>query len=198
MPVINKAQVKELLGTGLSVSVVASAVGCTDSYITQLLSDEEFAAEVAQLKVVNLQAASKRDSSINSLEDKILLKLGRVIDENAIYKPRDLLSAFAIINRASRRGSQSPHETGIPTTTIINLNLPSAIAKRFTINSQGEVLQVDDQTLVTMPTGQLLRNLAEQQAEKLTIDQQAKTNYQQVRNKLLVDLREGKKEGVGK
>lgn len=198
MAVISKEQVKELLGTGLSVSVVASAVGCTDSYITQLLSDEEFAAEVATLKVVNLQAASKRDNSINSLEDKILHRLGRVIDENAIYKPRDLLQAFAVINRAARRGTQSPHEANIPTTTIINLNLPSSVAKRFTINPQGEVLQVDDQTLVTMPTGQLLRGLAEQQADRLAVVEQQKPNYQQVRNRLLVDLKEGKKEGVGK
>jgi hypothetical protein len=183
MAVVSKDQVKELLGTGLSVSVVASAVGCADGYITQLMSDADFASEVTRLKIINLQASSKRDDSINGIEDKILRKLTSAIDENAFYRPRDLLHAFAVINNAKRRGVAATSDSNIAAgTTIINLNIPATVAKKFTISQQGEVLEVDDQTLITMPTGQLLSSLAKGEGER-------SRGYQQVRNKLLVDLR---------
>jgi hypothetical protein len=183
MPSIDKQQVKELLGNNLSITVVASAVGCTEGYITQLMSDEEFASEVAALKIVALQGASKRDASINSIEDRLIRKLSQAVDEGAFYKPRDLLSAFTVLNSAKRRGVEHKETTSLPT-TVINLNIPAQIARRFVIDQQGEVLQVNDQTLVTMPTSQLLHDL---QQKALAVDGK---KYENVKNRLLSDLSE--------
>lgn len=156
---IDKQQVKELLGNGLPVSVVASAVGCTDSYITQLLADEEFSAAVSRLRVVALQANNQRDGKINSIEDMLISKLKEGVESGFFYKARDLLQAFSVVNSAKRRGTVQAESAALANTTVINLTIPAAIARRFTIDSRGEVLQVDEQTLVTMPTGQLLNSI---------------------------------------
>jgi hypothetical protein len=173
---VSKEQVRDLLGTGLSVSVVASAVGCNDSYISQLLADESFAAEVSRLRLVALQSHNKRDSSIDEIEDALLGKLNDAVSQNAFYKPKDLLHAFAVINNAKRRGS-TPADTAAPAgATVINLTIPATVARRFTIDSRGEVLQVDEQTLVTMPTGQLLRELQHKTGD---------SRYKEVKNRLM-------------
>lgn len=173
---IDKNQARDLLGSGLSTNVVASALGCSDSYVSQLLSDEEFAAEVSRLRLLNLQSHNKRDGTINAVEDMLLEKLQNAISQNAFYKPKDLLHAFAVVNSAKRRGVVHTDTAAPAGSTIINLNIPAPVARRFTIDSRGEVLQVDEQTLVTMPTGQLLRTLQEQTGN---------SKYRDVKNKLM-------------
>lgn len=174
---VDKQQVKELLGAGLAVGVVASAVGCTDSYITQLLAQEEFAAEVSQLRILSLAGDKKRDASIDNIEDRLLAKLSTSLDEGAFYKPHELLRAFAVINNAKRRASLGNSGDLSQHNTVININIPAPVARKFTINQQGEVLQVDNQTLVTMPTGQLLKNLAARTGDT--------AKYREVRNKVM-------------
>lgn len=156
---INKEQVKELLGSGLGPEVVASAVGCDVSYISQLLSDEAFASEVATLRTVALTANSKRDLSLNAIEDKLITKLSEAVEENAFYKPKDLLHAVAVINRAVRRGAPVSH-AGAVVNTVIQLQLPAPVIQRFITSRTNEVIEVDGNTMVTMPAHQLLRNLA--------------------------------------
>jgi len=173
---VSKEQVRDLLGSGLSTSVVAAAVGCTDGYISQLLSDEEFAAEVSRLRLLNLQSHNKRDSSIDAIEDSLISKLSDAINQNGFYKPKDLLHAFAIVNSAKRRAVVHTDTTAAVSSTVINLTIPAPVARRFTIDSRGEVLQVDEQTLVTMPTGQLLRTLQQKTGDE---------RYKDVKNRLM-------------
>jgi hypothetical protein len=171
MPV-NKTQIKELLGSGLNAETVASAVGCEVSYISQLLSDEQFASDVSSLRTVALTAYSRRDETINGMEDKIISKLAAIIEDDGFYKPKDLLAAFAIVNKAQRRGSPLTH-TGNTITNIVQLSLPTQIVKQFTTNRMNEVIEVEGQTMVTMPAHSLLRKLASEASEKGLDNEQA-------------------------
>jgi len=152
-------QIKELLGNGLNNEVVATAVGCDPSYISQLLANEVFAAEVAQLRMQALTANNKRDRNIDGIEDRLIEKLAEAVESNFIYKPKDVLQAFAVLNAAKRRGVAA-QESLVINQKIVNLAIPNVIVNNFTIDKKGEVVQVDDQTLVTMPTHQLLKTLA--------------------------------------
>lgn len=156
---VNKERVKELLGTGLGPEVVASAVGCDISYISQLLADEHFASEVSTLRTAALTQHTRRDATINGIEDKLLAQLDEMVTERAFYKPRDVLSAMAIVNRAVRRGAP-PAQTGTTINNVINLSLPANVVRKFTTNRNSEVVEVEGQTLVTMPAHQLLKQLA--------------------------------------
>lgn len=156
---INKDQVKELLGTGLGPETVASAVGCDVSYISQLLADEDFAAEVATRRTVSLTANSRRDLSLNAIEDNLIAQLADVVKEGAFYKPRDILQAMAVVNRAVRRGAPVTN-AGAVVNTVIQLQLPTTVIQKFVTSRTNEVIEVDGATMVTMPAHQLLRNLA--------------------------------------
>jgi hypothetical protein len=163
MPV-SKEQVKELLGAGLTGEQVASAVGCVSSYISTLLADEKFADEVAQLRAASIQEYNRRDKSIDNIEDVLISKLKDVVDQELIYKPRDLLQAFSVVNRAQRRGN--PNRTPpITNQQIVTLNIPVKILQQFQVSATGEVIQVDDKTLVTMPSDNLLKHLHSQGGE---------------------------------
>jgi hypothetical protein len=159
MPV-NKDQVKKLLGTGLTPEIVGSAVGCDPSYISQLMADDAFAQEVAVLRMSALTANNERDKNIDGIEDNLITALRDAVETKQIYKPREILQAFAVVNSAKRRGIPA-REAAVVNNTIVTLNMPVQVIKNYTINGGGEVVGVDKETLVTMPTNQLLNQLAE-------------------------------------
>jgi len=155
---VDKERIKELLGNGLSNTHVATAVGCEESYISQLLSDEQFHAEVVSMRMKTLTEANSRDKRLNALEDIVIDKLEAQIEW--ITKPREMLQALAVINNAKRRGVPA-HEAVTINNNIVNLQIPAVALRNFVTTPQGEVVQVEGQTLVTMPAPQLLKQLAE-------------------------------------
>lgn len=149
-------RVKDLLGSGLDPSVVASALGTTPSYISQLLSDERFREEVLQKKMLLLQAASARDAKIDALEDRALDRLSEVMD--FIIKPREVIHAAALLNRMQRRGTTIDMNLG-QKAEVVKLTMPRVLVQNFIVNRQGEVIDVAGQSMVGMSAHQLMHNL---------------------------------------
>jgi len=172
-------KIKELLGNGLSNEVVATAVGVHPSYISQLMADEDFSAEVVSLRTKQLTAATSRDRSWDGVEDKLLDKLSEVVDMGMIYKPTEVLRALAIVNNAKRRGV-SQQQAMVVNQQIVTLVLPEVVVKSFSRNSVNEVVEVDGQTLVTMPASTLMQNLAN--------GNKGRKDYEQVRRYLPQNL----------
>lgn len=170
-------KIKELLGNGLSNEVVATAVGVHPSYISQLMADEQFSAEVVSKRTQTLTAATIRDRSWDGLEDSLLNKLAEKVEQDLIYKPMDLLRALAVVNNAKRRGT-SAQESLVVHQNIVTLNLPTVVVNSYKKNSNGEVVEVTTpegkaQTLVTMPAAALMQKLGTENK-----------NYEQVRKYL--------------
>ena len=144
----NKNRIIAMLGKGLTPSVVATAVGVSESYISQLLSDPEFSAEVAQLRMESLEAHTSRDTAYDSIEDQLLEKMKDCV--TYMVKPAEILAAIKIINGAQRRGLDPTQQAGVTgNTTIINLNLPKQIVSSFATNAVGQVVEAEHLT----PTG---------------------------------------------
>lgn len=147
----------QLLGQGLSSSVVASALGVTESRISQLLSDSEFAKEVQRLRFENLQQSTAIDGKYSAIEDKLLDKLEKIVP--LISKPRDVLAALSTVNGAKRRGATSV-DTDTLQAKVVNLTLPVSVQQKFITNVNQQVTEVRDesgkaQTLVTASSGSL-------------------------------------------
>lgn len=157
----NKAKILEMLGKGLTPAIVSSAVGISESYISQLLADEEFAKEVTNLRFANLQKHSDRDATYDSIEDKLLKKLEDVLPY--MVRPGEILKSLQIVNGAKRRGADTAaHSINTQNNTIINLMLPKHVISTFATNISGQVVEAehtnpdgskDIQSLVTMPSG---------------------------------------------
>lgn len=146
-----------LLGQGLGAEVVASAVGVSPSRISQLISDPEFAAKVAELRFSNLVKHNARDEKYDKLEDKLLDKMENLLP--FMMKPFEVLKAISVINSAKRRGISTPEQiTGQQ--TVIPLTLPVAIlqnfsAKNIQVNIHNQVIKAGDQELVTVQSSRM-------------------------------------------
>lgn len=147
----------QLLGQGLSASVVASALGVTEGRVSQLLSNSEFAKEVQRLRFENLQKSTAIDGKYSAIEDKLLDKLEKIVP--LITKPRDVLAALSTVNSAKRRGATSV-DTDSLQAKVVNLTLPVSVQQKFITNVNQQVTEVRDesgnsQTLVTASAGSL-------------------------------------------
>ena len=157
-------RVLKLLGTGIKPEVVAASVGISVSRISQLLSDEQFAAQVAELRYQNLSKHNERDGSYDSLEDKLLERMEDCLP--MMHRPMEILKAIQIINAAKRRGSSAP-ESITEKQTVINLVLPTVLVNKFQVNGQGQVVRVGEQDLTTIQSG-VLENMVKTQPKQVT------------------------------
>lgn len=155
-PVLDRSQIRDLLGSGLSNELVASAVGCTPSYISQLMSEQDFADEVIALRAAFLQGNTRRDRGIDKIEEGLIERLEELMP--ALYKPNDVLRAFAVLNAAKRRGMAG--QTAVSASQpIVQLQIPVVVVQKFVVSKDSEVIEVSGQTLVTKPSHQLLKEL---------------------------------------
>lgn len=142
-----------LLGQGIPPSAVASALGVDPSAISQLMSDSDFAEKVTESKFTTLSKYNEHDSSIDSLESKILDKMKETLPY--MTKPLELLKSFQILNAAKRKGTIAP-ETVTTKQTIVQLVLPQITMQRFQSNVHNQVVQVGEKSLLTIPSNRLL------------------------------------------
>jgi len=160
---ITESRALSLLGSGIPAENVASALGVTASRISQLLSSKVFADKVATLRYENLQKHNTRDSSYDSIEDKLIEKLEKQMP--LIMRPMETVKALQAINGAKRRGQSSPDQV-VNQQNIVALVLPKAIVQKFTTNIVNQVVKAGEQELVTMPAGNLLET-TEKKLEQL-------------------------------
>ena len=158
----------KLLGQGVPPTAVASALGVDVSRISQLLSDETFASRLVELKFESLSKHNERDSAIDQMEDKLLEQLKYALP--MMTRPMEIIRAFAIINAAKRRGASAP-ESITAKQTVVNLNIPQILLQQFTTNVHNQVVQVGEQSLLTIPSANLLKQAeARQAAEVLNVE----------------------------
>ena len=143
-----------LLGAGVPQEVVASALGVTPGYVSQLLSNEDFAAEVVQLKFKALTANNARDQNYNKMEDRLLEKLERSLP--LIIRPETILGALKIVNGAARRGHDTA-STIVDKQNIVSVLLPVQIIQQFTTNIHNQVIKTGDKDLLTIQSSELLK-----------------------------------------
>lgn len=161
LPQMNATQERALalLGSGYPAPVVASSVGVTESYISQLMSLDWFSAQVQELKFLNLKKHTELDDAYDDLEEKLLKKLDKLVP--LLIKPMDVTRVLQTVNSAKRRGAGSS-EVGHITQNIVQLSLPPALMQRFIKNANNQIVEVQDGTgqqnsLVTTSSGSLER-----------------------------------------
>jgi len=157
IPTSTEERALSLLGNGIAPETVAASLGISASRISQLLSDENFAARVAELRYENLAKHNERDSAYDLLEDDLLERLKDCLP--LMHRPMEILKAIQVINAAKRRGSSTP-ESIIEKQSIINLLIPVQIINKFQTNIQGQVTSIEtsdstSQNLLTIQSGAL-------------------------------------------
>lgn len=163
----------KLLGTGVSAEQVAAALGVTPARISQLLADENFAAQVAELKYTNLLSHSQRDDQADTIEDKLLAKIENLLP--LMMRPMEAIKAYQVINGAKRRGSQGL-QGAVATQTIVQIAVPVQITQKFITTPQNQVVQAGEQQLLTIQSGSLLKSVSAESPETVKAIQDANTS----------------------
>lgn len=149
---LNGAQerILALLGEGHGPELVASSVGVSVSYISQLLSDQDFAGKVAEIRVAKLAKHSERDATFDDMETLLANKFHDLIP--FMMDPMKIMKALKEINSLKRRGSSS-QEALVNQQTVVQLSLPTVIVQNFQVNSNNQVIRAGTQDLVTIQSG---------------------------------------------
>jgi len=162
-----------LLGSGINAESVASALGVTPARISQLLAEKHIADRVSALRYTNLQAHNKRDGEYDNLEDLLLVKLKKSMP--LMVRPDQILKAIQVVNGAKRRGQTAP-DTSTTTNNVVNLMLPEVIAAKFITNMNNQVTKAGEQELLTMPSGNLLKQVEKAQETRGITHEQREDN----------------------
>lgn len=150
-----------LLGAGHSPEMVASAIGVTPARISQLLSQDTFAEQVALKRYESLSKTTARLETYERVEDKLLERLEKSL--GMIFDPMKLAAILAKISVAKPRTlAIEGTNLGNGRAETVTLNIPTLILNRFqvTMNVNNQVIATNDETgtvksLVTMASSSL-------------------------------------------
>lgn len=151
-----KDRALELLGAGVSQEAVASALGVTAGYISQLMADGEFAKQVAEKRFEQLHQHTKRDNKYDAIEDRLLERMEQSLP--LMIKPNEILRAIQVVNAAKRRGSQA-QELPVGQHAQVVLNMPIKLVQKFATNILNQVIAVEGKDLITIPPQELLKKV---------------------------------------
>lgn len=150
---IDLEKMKKLLAMDVPQVVVASALGCTEGYVSQCLSSEQFQAEVQALKLAKLESADKRDLQLEAIEDKLVEKIAKAVDY--MLRPQELLGAFKVINGRQRSVAVAGAGNQQAPGQVVNITLPAIVALNFVKNSNSEIIEAGGRSLTTLPSSVL-------------------------------------------
>lgn len=159
-------RIKELLGKGLPTGVVASAVGCDPSYISQLLEQEEFHNDVLVLRAGKAESSVARDDKWDDIEDRALKRAGQILD--FVTKPNDLIRIAALANSAKRRASDFTGGSEAVTQTV-QLVFPESAVLHFQMNANSQVVEIDGRSTQALSSKKLVEQIAQRKIARETL-----------------------------
>jgi len=159
-----KDRIIELLGRGIPAVQVALAVGCEESYISQVVSEPGVAEQVSALKMAHFESYTKLDDSADTAEEAALNKVKQLIP--FITKPSEAANVYRVLNQAKRRTADAVSAQQAQS-TVVNLQLPAVTRVAFLTDHNRQVIEIDSRPLVTMPASSLVQVGERMRAAKL-------------------------------
>lgn len=153
-------KIVEMLGAGVTPVQVARAVGCEESYVSQILAVPELHGRITELRAVRAAQYIEHDDTIEEMEKRALVRLSNAID---FLRPMEALKAFQVLNSAKKK-SDAASRQDVPTSTVVNINLPAAAITQFKLTSDKQVIEVDGRSMATMPAAKVAQMLREKKA----------------------------------
>jgi hypothetical protein len=154
----------EMLGKGIPATQVASAVGCDDSYISQLLSQPGVIDKVTEMRAAHFSSYLAHDQKTDDLEAIALDRVATLIP--FITRPAEAVRVYQVLNAAKRRTVDSASQAQAVAQTI-SLELPTASRVRFTLTQDRQVIEIEGRSMTTMPAKSIAAQLEQRNAARL-------------------------------
>lgn len=143
---LNRQLAVQYLAQNIQPSIVAGILGVTESQISQLMADPDFAAEVAQ----HSQGAAAEDLAYDSRVDKAEETFLTNIEQRAQFaNMQQSLQAFKLLNGAKRRKDTRVHNSAQNSGVTVNITLPAALVPDYVMNAQAEIVEVSGKTMIS-------------------------------------------------
>lgn len=123
MSSVDQDKVIKYLSQGISTKNIADALGCDESYISQLKADDRIQAKVAELRADYAVKDATFDETLNRAEERALQRIESTLP---FANAGQALAAFRVLNSARRR-KDGPVSTEVHVTNVI-LQLPVSAA----------------------------------------------------------------------
>lgn len=147
--------VKKLLTQGLQQSIVASTLGISPSYISQLMGEEDFRSEVELALSDRAAHDAEHDNLLDAIEQKATEQLDKLMP--FITDPMKLMKIMQTMNAAKRRvirtdAASNSNSHGLQ----VNIILPTQVVQKLTVdNTNNQVVAIGEQSLLPVTLGQL-------------------------------------------
>lgn len=146
------ARVLKFLQGGCNEAQAAEAVGVTPGYVSQLVAEPDFKAQMAAKLQKDFEEAIETDKNYATVELEISRKLKQLTPY--VLGLDDMLKTIKVVNAAKRKvapiinpGGTGADGTGIKTVRLI---LPQVTVQNFIVNPNSEVVAVNDLRLATL------------------------------------------------
>ena len=156
------------LAAGVPQTAAALACGCSDSYVSQLLTEDSFRTLLAERQSGKLATAVAHDESLEATEARALAALSSKLP--FVKGPLEAARIFQILNSAKKRVLEAPN-VGAAGSQQVTIVLPKAAQVYIQMNAQRQVIEVEGRSMATLPSKALpalsarLKEADEQRAE---------------------------------
>lgn len=152
-----KDRIAFYLAEGLSAADTAGIVGCSPGYISQLLKDEDFRKGVEE-KLANRKTTSDENllNKYQGLEHKIIKAMGAQLENAELpHLTKALDSVVKAQEAALKRVNPALAQQNPQMVQVVQITLPAHAIPAvpvMTLNSQAEVIAIDNKPLSPMST----------------------------------------------
>lgn len=160
MAQVSKEFIISALRAGFAEVQIAEALNVTVSAVEQLIN----AHGLRDLAARNSKFESI-DNKLNNLEEKILDKLEKVLP--FANKPETVTKMLTAVNGAKRRSLAEGRTLQDNSVRLVQINLPERVQHKVALNSQNQVVGIDDRELITAPSGQVLERVRQENRNAL-------------------------------
>lgn len=157
-----KQAVLEMLVNGIPPTAIASSLGVSESYISQLANDEQFKEELSEKRIAVAQHDLDYDKKLDTAEEDALDILKNKL---RFANLQQSVGVFSALNKARRRRESGNHAPQAGMGTVVNITIPVTVLPQYVQNSLAEIVEVDGKTMVSTNPKALDAIIAQRQAE---------------------------------
>ena len=141
-----KDSVLAMLAQNIPASQVANTLGVTEGYVSQLLANEDFTAELETLKNNVTVKDLEYDEKLDRTEEAFL---DRIEEKSRFANLQQSMQAFRVLNGAKRRKDSRGHSPSGQIAEVINIVVPICVIPDYKVNRQNEIIEVEGKTMVS-------------------------------------------------
>lgn len=164
-----KERIKQYLADGLKPAQIASVVGCSPAYISQLIKDPDFLTAVEALKSEQNKGGDQiLETKYEALESQIVSEISNRLGEAEFPHLTKALEAVTKARESKDKRRDPSRYTSTPTVTVVPIYVPphALQAPVMQLNEKAEVVAIDNKPLAPMSSDGVKNLFSQIQAKK--------------------------------